>query len=749
MPKLPHRVASRRNAEHDKDRRATMNQSEIRKKLLGNGYLPIPVNGKRPRIAGWSSIRATEATIESWDRGHIDHKNTGILAGDVVAIDVDVLDHELAAELGGMVRALPDGQKALCRVGRAPKCLYVFRAIEPRSKATTPVYLVGGHKCQIEVLGKGQQFVAFGLHPETGRDYEWIGDSPLNVRFADLPVIVPDDLDRFLAESESRMAAVGLPEKKHDKSSTQVLQGGETFWQRVNTSALANADAWVPSLFSGAHKEAGTGAWRVSSKELGRNLEEDISIHPDGVRDFGEEKPSTPIQLVIEYGGAATPKDAAFWLCERVSADPESMGWNQPQLGVSLNLNSAKQPPEAANDDKPQKRLNIFDWKASRFVGEPPSVDYLIDGIVPLGVPAMIAAMGDTGKSFVMMETARRVAFGEGAFAPPILGGHVRRNGTAVMITSEDDEGEVHRRLAALDMREDRYKSVADKLMVVPLPSAGGAMPFWRQGKDRGLEETPEFRQLVDQLLTIDDLMFVAIDPLASFAHLQINEDPAAGQFVCTSLSRVATETGATVMVAHHMKKTAKPVEKLSEARDAIRGSTALVDGLRLAYALWPAEEENAKKICRSIGKPYLHNSVAYGGVVKANGAARRILSTYHRNEFGLLEDITASNTDGVFTSQDDLSTILVISIESAAAAGSPYTKSGASGIFELREQLPSELKALSKGRLHAMVDDALERGQIVRCKARNEKTPKWLDVPTGPFAAGLGEFRAGMKRAG
>jgi hypothetical protein len=30
-----------------------------------------------------------------------------------------------------------------------------------------------------------------------------------------------------------------------------------------------------------------TGGWRVTSNDLGRNYEEDLSIHPTGIRDFG------------------------------------------------------------------------------------------------------------------------------------------------------------------------------------------------------------------------------------------------------------------------------------------------------------------------------------------------------------------------------------------------------------------------------------------------------------------------------
>jgi hypothetical protein len=298
----------------------------------------------------------------------------------------------------------------------------------------------------------------------------------------------------------------------------------------------------------------------------------------------------------------------------------------------------------AANDNtQPAAVLNIYDWTVDRFVGEPPEVEYLVDGVIPLGVPGMVSAMGDTGKSFALLELHRRVAFGQGAFAPDVFGGKVAALGTSVMITSEDDAGEVHRRIAALDQKNERFGPDGRKMIVVPLPSAGGAMAFWRDDKKHGLLETDDFKRIRDQLRKIEDLRLVTFDPLASFAHLPLNEDPAAGQFVCTSLSRLATETGATVLVAHHMRKTQKPIENLGDARDAIRGSTALVDGLRLAYAMWPADEARGKRVCKSLGEEYAANRVVLGGVVKANGPAKRIVSTLVRNSHGLLVDKTAA----------------------------------------------------------------------------------------------------------
>ncbi|WP_143523427.1 hypothetical protein [Pararhizobium arenae] len=79
---------------------------------------------------------------------------------------------------------------------------------------------------------------------------------------------------------------------------------------------------------------------------------------------------------------------------------------------------------------------------------------------------------------------------------------------------------------------------------------------------------------------------------------------------------------------------------------------------------------------------------------------------------------------------QDDLRTALVIAVEAAAAAGAPFTKTGASGLFEMRERLPVKLRGIAKGRLDALAGEALDRGEIVRAAARGEKTAKWLDVP-------------------
>ena len=45
------------------------------------------------------------------------------------------------------------------------------------------------------------------------------------------------------------------------------------FFRRVNDAALARLDSWVTVLFPGARHQPGTGAFRITSRQLGRNLE--------------------------------------------------------------------------------------------------------------------------------------------------------------------------------------------------------------------------------------------------------------------------------------------------------------------------------------------------------------------------------------------------------------------------------------------------------------------------------------------
>lgn len=155
------------------------------RRLLANHYLIIPIRPgqKRPQGSAWQHARLSATDVPRvWSNG----VGVGVLCGvgalPVYAVDIDVYDEVMATTLERWCeRNL--GVTAV-RIGRPPKRLLLYQGraagLTKRSSANWynsagPVgsngRLVGQH---VEVLGSGQQFVAAGIHPDTGREYEWV-----------------------------------------------------------------------------------------------------------------------------------------------------------------------------------------------------------------------------------------------------------------------------------------------------------------------------------------------------------------------------------------------------------------------------------------------------------------------------------------------------------------------------------------------------------------------------------------------
>ena len=100
-------------------------------------------------------------------------------------------DAEIAERIKTAVLALlPPGATILERTGRAPKVLIPCQCRIPFDKATTGVFEKDGITHKVEVLCDGQQFIADGIHPDTGQPYVWKDDLDLSaVARTDLPML--------------------------------------------------------------------------------------------------------------------------------------------------------------------------------------------------------------------------------------------------------------------------------------------------------------------------------------------------------------------------------------------------------------------------------------------------------------------------------------------------------------------------------------------------------------------------------
>jgi hypothetical protein len=308
--------------------------------IRDHGYLPIPLNGKRPLLKEWQNINADDATIRSWPRQRPSDTNTGALTKTMPVIDADILDAAAVDKIDALVRdRFADKGRILRRVGRAPKCAFLFKTDQPFEKKLL-LLVAPGHsrpdkakdvKHRIEILCAGQQVVVDGIHPDTGRSYEWTGGEPWNVDRADLPELTSADADAFLIAALAVLAPLGWSAWKVTKKTAEQRRSNQQGQDEVelNTAAVANYAAWVPEIWPQA-TETDSGGYRVTSAMLNRDLQEDIGFHyPDGIKDFGvadmgddRDGSRTPISIVMEFLNRDFVS-ARAWLRERLGFPAE------------------------------------------------------------------------------------------------------------------------------------------------------------------------------------------------------------------------------------------------------------------------------------------------------------------------------------------------------------------------------------------------------------------------------------------
>ena len=172
---------------------------EAAARLLDNGFEPLPIKRARkaPAVSRWSTIPIDADQVQRWSMP-FGQCGIGLRTGRLIGIDIDSLDPDLAHQIATC--ATTCFGSTLVRVGLWPKRLLLYRTEEPFTKLKSP---------QVEILGAGQQFVVFGIHPVTGQPYHWPeGETPLDVHIDDLPLVDADSCNAFLADASSLIGHV-------------------------------------------------------------------------------------------------------------------------------------------------------------------------------------------------------------------------------------------------------------------------------------------------------------------------------------------------------------------------------------------------------------------------------------------------------------------------------------------------------------------------------------------------------------
>src|SRR5215471_2212626 len=183
----------------------------LRCALSDNGYTPLPLYGKVPPAYGknnkvrgldrWQELsNVNYSQCEMWSRLWPNAENTGILTANTPTLDADILDEAACDAIEAFVKdRFEERGYILVRCGLWPKFCIPFRTIDPFDKIV--VNLIAPNKKpgqKLEFLCKGQQVVVDGIHPDTGKPYNWHSGEPWKIKHDELPYINDEEARQLI-----------------------------------------------------------------------------------------------------------------------------------------------------------------------------------------------------------------------------------------------------------------------------------------------------------------------------------------------------------------------------------------------------------------------------------------------------------------------------------------------------------------------------------------------------------------------
>ncbi|GAA0768753.1 bifunctional DNA primase/polymerase [Brevundimonas olei] len=321
--------------------------------LIALGYSPIPLispdaphkgRGKAPgdwRSGAWQGLsrwqRFRDGPPSSFEMNlwlKAPGANVGIVMGTpagrddegeplfVIGVDFDAADPDALDTLLGSAPFSPmvkRGQKGETRLFRARKTIKTAVYDGPEGRL---IDLLAGFDTR-------QTVVPPSVHPDTGAAYVWTAGP---VPAEQLPIFTADDL----AVLEEALETCGW-ERNRTRAATDRPRkpapaeiDPDDLWSEVKAAAMGNLSAWVPHLdLYGLRKARGgyecVEAWRPSS--TGRLLADrklNLSIQPDGIKDWGSNNTYSSIDLVMA-ARACDQHEATDWLRERLGLKDEGV----------------------------------------------------------------------------------------------------------------------------------------------------------------------------------------------------------------------------------------------------------------------------------------------------------------------------------------------------------------------------------------------------------------------------------------
>ena len=319
------------------------------------------------------------------------------------------------------------------------------------------------------------------------------------------------------------------------------------------------------------------------------------------------------------------------------------------------------------------------EFSAKSYDEHPPKREFLIDGGFGLNSCSILAAEGGTGKSFMFLDLAIKVAFGT-IYQEEAFGGQIQQSGSVVYFSAEDGRPDIHERINLVDIGNPprRFKNTPNELRIIPMPSLGVTFPLFYM-RDGILTESDNWSSIRESILEMDNLKLIILDPLSMLVHADVNADPSMGSLIMAEFNRLAVETNSAVLISHHFSKGNydAPIDTPEKARQHVRGTTALVDSARNVFCIWKATKTQATESLANLGEEYQRNKIFYGATVKSNYLTEDSIKTFKRDYTGVLVCIEKNYDSSKNKSDNSLNEEIKRIIAKRSLEGRPVTLKG------------------------------------------------------------------------
>ncbi|XCD58022.1 phage/plasmid primase, P4 family (plasmid) [Candidatus Liberibacter asiaticus] len=240
-----------------------MQWKEQAKQAIHNGFklIPLRLGDKRPqRLGKWE-----EQLLSSEEIDKLPACGFGLVCGvgeqPLYAFDIDSKDEKTTNNFKDTFEILHG--TPIVRIGQKPKILIPFRMDKDGIKKKKTPESPQGH---LDILGYGQYFVAYNIHPITKEEYTWT-TPPHRFKSEDLPLLSKEDVECFSKAFQD----FTTPLVKAKKSIKPVKLGKNNnnryYTNREITAFLScfnedfyngSHDDWIPVIMAVHHETRGS-----------------------------------------------------------------------------------------------------------------------------------------------------------------------------------------------------------------------------------------------------------------------------------------------------------------------------------------------------------------------------------------------------------------------------------------------------------------------------------------------------------